>query len=263
MNGFMISSPSPSILKNEKPALKEVVIVSHLFKSFGPNHVLADFNLVLNKGESIVVLGKSGSGKSVLIKCIIGLLKPDNGEIRVLGKNIADLNDSEMDELRAKIGFLFQSNALYDSMTVRDNLEFPLRRHWIQVTPEEVNRMVMEALDDVGLQHTVDMMPAELSGGMRKRIALARTLILKPEVILYDEPTTGLDPITSKEIIELMVEIQHKYNTSSLIISHDMNCVRLASDKVAVLLNGKCRTCETFEELKNSKDPEVMKFFQI
>lgn len=257
-------TPAPHPVKNAEinPAA-EVITISHLFKSFGANHVLADFNLVLHKGESIVVLGKSGSGKSVLIKCIIGLLKPDGGEIRVLGQDIAELNDIEMDALRAKIGFLFQSNALYDSMSVRDNLEFPLRRHWIQVSPEEVNQMVMEALDDVGLKHTVDMMPAELSGGMRKRIALARTLILKPEVILYDEPTTGLDPITSKEIIELMVEIQHKYNTSSLVISHDMNCVRLASDKVAVLLNGRCRTCETFDELQKSKDPEVLQFFQI
>ncbi|HSN59447.1 MAG TPA: ATP-binding cassette domain-containing protein, partial [Ferruginibacter sp.] len=158
--------------------------------------------------------------------------------------------------------FLFQSNALYDSMTVRDNLEFPLRRHWIEVSQEEVNAMVMEALDDVGLAHTVDMMPIELSGGMRKRIALARTLILKPEIILYDEPTTGLDTVTGKEIIELMKEIQVKYNTTSLIISHDMNCVRMASNSVVVLLDGKCYARDSYENLKQSKDSNVTQFFE-
>ena len=202
---------------------EQVMTVSHIYKSFGSNHVLVDFNLELNKGESVVVLGKSGSGKSVLIKCIIGLLQPDKGTIEMFGKNIPDIKNEELDKIRAKVGFLFQSNALYDSMSVRENLEFPLRRHWIKVSQDEVNNMVLDALEDVGLKHTVDMMPVELSGGMRKRIALARTLILKPEIILYDEPTTGLDPITGKEIIELMKDIQEKYNTSSLIISHDMN----------------------------------------
>src|SRR5690242_13438733 len=220
---------------------KEVVLeVRHLFKSFGNNHVLTDFNLDLKKGESVVVLGKSGSGKSVLIKCIIGLLQPDAGSIEMLGKDIPGMKAEELDKIRARVGFLFQSNALYDSMTVRENLEFPLRRHWIKISQDEVNNMVLEALEDVGLKHTVEMMPAELSGGMRKRIALARTLILKPEIILYDEPTTGLDPITGKEIIELMKEIQVKYNTSSLIISHDMNCVRLAANRVVILIDGQC-----------------------
>lgn len=176
--------------------------------------------------------------------------------------NIPDLDEVELDRIRAKAGFLFQSNALYDSMTVRENLEFPLRRHWIKVTQQEVNNMVMDALDDVGLAHTVDMMPVELSGGMRKRIALARTLILKPEIILYDEPTTGLDPITGKEIINLMVEIKNKYNTSSLIISHDMNCVRMASDRIVILLDGRCYAEGTYQELKQHQDPKVKQFFE-
>lgn len=243
------------------PSPSKMLIISHLFKSFGDNKVLVDFNLDLLKGESVVVLGKSGSGKSVLIKCIIGLLEPDQGNIEVLGEDILSLNEQELDKIRARIGFLFQSNALYDSMTVRENLEFPLRRHWIQVKQEEVNQMVTEALEDVGLAHTIDMMPAELSGGMRKRIALARTLILKPEIILYDEPTTGLDPITGKEIISLMVEIQHKYNTSSLIISHDINCVKMASDRVVILLEGRCYAVGPYRNLINSTDPNIKQFF--
>lgn len=240
----------------------QVLVIRHLYKSFGNNHVLADFNLELRKGENVVVLGKSGSGKSVLIKCIIGLLKPDKGSIEVFGKNIPDIKSDDLDKIRAKVGFLFQSNALYDSMTVRENLEFPLRRHWIRVSQYEVNNMVLEALEDVGLAHTINMMPAELSGGMRKRIALARTLILKPEIILYDEPTTGLDPITAKEIIELMVEIQKKYNTASLIISHDMTCVRMAGDRVVILVDGRCYANGTFEQLTQNIDPKVKQFFE-
>jgi phospholipid/cholesterol/gamma-HCH transport system ATP-binding protein len=238
------------------------VSIQHLYKSFGNNHVLIDFNLQIKKGESVVVLGKSGSGKSVLIKCIIGLLKPDKGSIAVFGKKVPEIKEEELDKLRARVGFLFQSNALYDSMTVRENLEFPLRRHWIKVSQEEINKMVLEALDDVALAHTVDMMPAELSGGMRKRIALARTLILKPEIILYDEPTTGLDPITGKEIIDLMNEIKDKYNTTSLIISHDMNCVRLTSDRVVILVEGKCYANGTWEQLQQNNDPKVNQFFE-
>lgn len=240
----------------------QVLVIRHLSKSFGNNHVLIDFNLVLKKGESVVVLGKSGSGKSVLIKCIIGLLEPDKGRIEMFGKNIPNLTEEELDKIRAKVGFLFQSNALYDSMTVRENLEFPLRRHWIRIAQDEVNTMVLEALEDVGLAHTIDMMPVELSGGMRKRIALARTLILKPEIILYDEPTTGLDPITSKEIIELMMEIQQKYNTTSLIISHDMNCVRTASNRVVMLIDGRCYAIGTYEQLIQNTDPKVKHFFE-
>lgn len=240
----------------------KVLVIRHLYKSFGENHVLVDFNLEIEKGESVVVLGKSGSGKSVLIKCIIGLLEPDKGYIELLGRNVPDLEVEELDKIRAKVGFLFQSNALYDSMTVRENLEFPLRRHWMKDTPKEIGDKVRQALEDVGLAHTIDMMPVELSGGMRKRIALARTLIMKPEIILYDEPTTGLDPITGREIIDLMKEIQEKYNTTSLIISHDMNCVRTASNRVVVLLDGKCYAGGTYEQLKKNTDPRVKQFFE-
>lgn len=240
----------------------KVLIINRLCKSFGDRNILINFNLELTKGESVVVLGKSGSGKSVLIKCIIGLLKPDSGSIHIFGKNIPDLNHDELDQIRAKVGFLFQSNALYDSMTVRENLEFPLRRHWIEVSQSEVDQMVEDALEDVGLKHTIDMMPVELSGGMRKRVALARTLILKPEIILYDEPTTGLDTITSKEIIELMIEIQQKYNTTSLIISHDMNCVRMASNRVVMLMDGQCYANDTYDNLIKSADPKIKMFFE-
>jgi phospholipid/cholesterol/gamma-HCH transport system ATP-binding protein len=180
----------------------------------------------------------------------------------MFGRDVPELGQEELDKLRVKVGFLFQSNALYDSMTVRENLEFPLRRLWIKYSRKLVNDLVMETLGDVGLTHTVDMMPAELSGGMRKRIALARTLILKPEIILYDEPTTGLDPITGKEIIELMLTVQKKYNAASVIISHDMNCVKMASDRVIILLDGKCYASGTIDELRKVMDPKVKQFFE-
>jgi phospholipid/cholesterol/gamma-HCH transport system ATP-binding protein len=239
-----------------------VISIQNLCKSFGSNHVLNNFTFDLMKGESVVVLGKSGSGKSVLIKCIIGLMKPDAGKIMVFGNSIPDLSPAELDKLRVRIGFLFQSNALYDSMTVRDNLEFPLRRHKQNLSTKDVDELVMEALTNVGLAHTVDMMPSELSGGMRKRIALARTLILKPEIILYDEPTTGLDPITSKEIINLMQDLAKKYNSSSLIISHDMKCVQYASDKIIMLIEGKCYATGTYNELISLEDNKVKQFFE-
>ncbi len=240
---------------------EDVMVIEHLYKSFGDNHVLSDFSLRLLKGENVAVLGKSGSGKSVLIKCIIGLMEPDEGRINVLGQDIADLNHHEMDEIRTKVGFLFQSNALYDSMTVRENLEFPLRRHSIKLSAGERDNKVMGVLKNVGLAHTVDMMPAELSGGMRKRIALARTLILDPEIILYDEPTTGLDPITGKEISSLIKEVGDKYNTSSLIISHDMNCILMTADRIIMLIDGKCYAEGSYEELKKNNDPKVKQFF--
>lgn len=239
-----------------------VLVIEHLCKAFGTHQVLTDFNLEIHKGETVVVLGKSGSGKSVLIKCIIRLLEPDSGNIVLFGEQVQHFTEEALDRMRARVGFLFQSNALYDSMTVRENLEFPLRRHWIQVTQGEVDEMVMHALDDVGLTHTVDMLPAELSGGMRKRIALARTLILKPELILYDEPTTGLDHITSKEIVELIRKVQEKYNTTSLIISHDMNCVRMASNRVVMLVDGKCYANDTYENLLKYTDTKVSEFFE-
>lgn len=238
-----------------------VLEIKHLFKAFGSNKVLNDFSLVLNKAENVAVLGKSGSGKSVLIKCIVGLIEPDAGSISVFGRPIEDLNQDELDQVRAKIGFLFQSNALYDSMTVRENLEFPLRRHWLNKEVLNAEKSVVEALEDVGLEHTIDMMPSELSGGMRKRIALARTLILKPDIILYDEPTTGLDPITSREISRLILKVQQKYNTSSLIISHDMNCIEITSNRVVMLIDGTCYADNTFKTLMRTNDPKVHEFF--
>lgn len=242
----------------------EVVIQTKaLNKAFGKNQVLSGFDLTLRRGENLVVLGKSGSGKSVLIKCIVGLLAPDSGEISVFGQSIPNLNQDELDRIRVKIGFLFQSSALYDSMTVRENLEFPLRRHAASKNRDEVDALVVEALDNVGLRHAIDLMPSELSGGMRKRIGLARTLILKPEIILYDEPTTGLDPVTGREISHLIVDIQHKYNTSSIIITHDMGCARIVADRLMVLANGICHAQGTFEELKKSGDPQIKPFFDF
>jgi phospholipid/cholesterol/gamma-HCH transport system ATP-binding protein len=239
-----------------------VISVNGLSKAFGSKVVLDGFNLELKKGQNIVVLGKSGSGKSVFIKCIIGIIKPDAGEIIVLGENISKLSTDDFDKIRSRVGFLFQSNALYDSMSVRDNLEFPLRRHHILRDKEKVNHLVIEALKDVGLEHTIDMMPSELSGGMRKRIALARTLILKPEIILYDEPTTGLDPITAKEISNLILKVQKKYNTSSIIISHDLNCVKMVANKIVMLIDGKNHVMGSLEELQNSHDTKVKQFFE-
>lgn len=238
-----------------------VVVIRNLKKAFGSNKVLNDFSLTVNKGESVVVLGRSGTGKSVLIKCLVRLLKADAGEMSVFGKSIPDLKHKELDDMRGKIGFLFQSSALYDSMTVRENLEFPLRRHSVDITKEEVDRLVKVALANVGLAGTESRMPSELSGGMKKRIGIARTLILSPEVMLYDEPTTGLDPITGREINHLMLEVQEKFNTTSIIISHDMNCVRRTANRVVVLIEGRCYAQGTYEELKNSTDKNVKQFF--
>lgn len=245
-------------------AAEAVIEIENVNKSFGDNHVLRDFSMNLYRGENLVVLGKSGSGKSVLIKCIIGLMVQDSGSIKVFGKEISELDQDALDKMRVKVGFLFQSNALYDSMTVRENLEFPLRRHWMkaQQNPKDVEELILETLGNVGLAHTIDMMPVELSGGMRKRIALARTLILRPDIILYDEPTTGLDPVTAREISDLIVEIQHKYNASAMIISHDMNCINITSNRVVMLIEGKCYAVGEFDELKKSTDPKVHEFFE-
>lgn len=249
---------------NSKTEVKDVPVIQirNLNKSFGDNHVLRNFNIDLYNGENLAVVGKSGSGKSVLIKCIIGLMKPDSGTIFMFEKNIPDLHNAGLDDIRAKAGFLFQSNALYDSMTVRENLEFPLRRHRVGAQAEKVNDLVMEALTNVGLSETVDMMPAELSGGMRKRIALARTLILKPQIIFYDEPTTGLDPITGKEISNLILKIQKLYQTSSIIISHDMSCIKITSNRVVLLIDGTCYAEGTYEKLKKSEDKKINQFFE-
>ena len=238
------------------------IVITKLSKRFGDHVVLRDFTLTVQKEENVVVLGKSGSGKSVLIKCIIGLLKPDSGSIQVFGKNTSALEHDALDEIRARIGFLFQGNALYDSMTVRENLEFPLRRHWINHSQSEVDALVLESLNNVGLANAVDLMPEELSGGMLKRVALARTMILKPEIILYDEPTTGLDPVTAREIDNLILTLQKKYQTSSIIITHDMNCVKKTADRVALLLDGRCYAQGTYADFEQSTDPNIKQFFE-
>lgn len=242
---------------------KPIIVIKDLHKAFGTNKVLDGFNLVLNEGENLVVMGKSGSGKSIMIKCLIGLEAPDSGSILVMNNEINTLEREVIDELRTEIGFLFQGSALYDSMSVRENLEFPLRRHTkkfgkiLDTTP-----LVIEALESVGLVSAIDLMPDELSGGMKRRIALARTLILKPKIILYDEPTTGLDPITSKEIILLMKSIQEKYNTSSIIITHDVDCAKAIANRMILLIDGKNYIEGTFEKLSSSNDPKVQAFFK-
>lgn len=239
-----------------------VIEVAHLKKKFGRNRVLTDFNLTIQKGENVVVLGKSGCGKSVLIKCIVGLLKYDGGSLKVFGKEIAETNHHDLDEMRAKIGFVFQSSALYDSMTVKENLEFALRRHGQHKTKEELKTLVEETLNNVGLLHAINLMPAELSGGMRKRIGLARALVLHPEIMLYDEPTTGLDPITAEEISSLMLQMQKKYNTSSIIISHDMRCAEIIANRLVVMIDGINYAQGTFDYLEKINDPKVHAFFK-
>lgn len=242
---------------------KVIIEIKDLKKSYGNNHVLDGFNMNLNEGENLVIMGKSGSGKSVMIKCLIGLEEPDAGTIEIMGQDINKLNHEELDELRTEVGFLFQGSALYDSMTVRENLEFPLRRHTKKFgVIKDTSPLVMEALENVGLGHTVNLMPEELSGGMKRRIALARTLILQPKIILYDEPTTGLDPITAKEILLLMISIQKKYNTSAIIITHDVDCARVISNRMILLVDGINYAEGTFEELSASTDPKVQAFFK-
>ncbi len=242
---------------------KPLIQIRNLCKSFGGNKVLDGFHLTLFEGENLVVMGKSGSGKSVMIKCLIGLEIPDRGTIEIMGKEKDLLNRDELDELRTEIGFLFQGSALYDSMSVRENLEFPLRRHTKKFGElKDTGPMVTEALESVGLADAVNMMPNELSGGMKRRIALARTLILQPKIIIYDEPTTGLDPITAKEIIILMKSVQRKYNTASIIITHDVDCARVISNRMILLIDGKNYAEGTYQELSASRDPKVEAFFK-
>jgi phospholipid/cholesterol/gamma-HCH transport system ATP-binding protein len=232
-----------------------------LYKSFGENHVLRGIDLEVHRRENVVVLGRSGTGKSVLIKIIAGLLKADAGDVYVLGKDVEHLSSKEMRELRLKLGFSFQSSALYDSMTVRENVEFPLVQNFKNLKRSEVNKAVEEVIDAVGLSQTVNQMPAELSGGQRKRIGVARTLILKPEVMLYDEPTAGLDPITCIEINNLINEVQHRYHTSSIIITHDLTCAKTTGDRVAMLLDGKFAKEGSFEEVFASDDERIKSFY--
>ena len=240
-----------------------VLSIKALYKSFGDNHVLNGFNLELYQGENLVIMGKSGSGKSVMIKCLVGLMEADSGTISVMQNDITALDREALDMLRADIGFLFQGSALYDSMTVRENLEFPMRRHTEKLGGElDTEALVVEALDNVGLVDAIDLMPSELSGGMKRRVALARTLILRPKIIMYDEPTSGLDPITAKEIIILMQDIQKKYGTSSLIITHDVDCARVISDRMILLIDGIDYAVGTFKNLSVSEDPKIKAFFK-
>lgn len=248
--------------ENKDKNTEGVIRVEHLYKSFGNNHVLNDVNFTLKRGENVAILGKSGSGKSVFIKCLIGLLNADKGAIYVSGEDVTDMDDDGLAALRVKMGFLFQSNALYDSMTVRENLEFPLRRHGKELSEEETDERVLEVLTNVGLADTINKMPIELSGGMQKRIALSRTLILHPEIILYDEPTTGLDSVTSREISQLIVEIGKKYNTSAIIISHDMHCIQRTAHRIIVLIDGTCYAEGTYDTLEKSNDIKVKQFFE-
>ena len=261
METTTISQPLPSTEQDSRKSADIAVEIKHLQKSFGAKSVLKDISLTLAKGENLVVLGKSGSGKSVLIKCIIGLIEPDDGTLMVLGNNIVELEDKSLNDLRKKVGFLFQSAALYDSMTVRENLEFPLRE-LNDIKEEELDSLVKEMLENVGLLEAIDKMPSELSGGMRKRIGLARTLILKPEIMLYDEPTTGLDPITSKEISSLIMEVQKKYNTASIIITHDIACAKITADRIIVIKEGVCAADGTYDELTKSEDPWIRSLFE-
>jgi phospholipid/cholesterol/gamma-HCH transport system ATP-binding protein len=237
-----------------------VAKIENLKKSFGSNAVLKDISLEIQKGENLVVFGRSGTGKSVLIKCLVGLLEPDEGKVTLLGQDIANLSTEKLNILRKKVGFLFQNAALYDSMTVRENLQFPLRD--TVSTKEELHALVIEALQNVGLEDAIDKMPSALSGGMRKRVGLARSLILKPEIILYDEPTTGLDPITSKEISNLILEVQQKYNTASIIITHDVECARITANRMMIINEGSAVVEGTFKELSTSKDEWVRSFFE-
>ena len=250
-------------MKTNTTSKNAIITIKDLHKSFGSNVVLDGFDLELYEGENLVVMGKSGSGKSVMIKCVIGLEQPDSGSILVMNQEINNLEREDLDELRTEIGFLFQGSALYDSMSVRENLEFPLRRHTKKFgVIEDTTPLVMEALESVGLAHAIDLMPNELSGGMKRRIALARTLILKPKIILYDEPTTGLDPITSKEIVLLMNSVQKKYNTSSIIITHDVDCAKVIANRMILLIDGVNYIEGTFSELSSSSDPKVQAFFK-
>ena len=239
-----------------------VIVMENVQKSFNSHEVLKGIDLTIRKGENLVVLGKSGSGKSVLIKCIVGLITPDAGSLEVLGKNIPELDPRELNDLRKRIGFLFQSAALYDSMTVKENLEFPLKRNKTGLNAAQIRDLVHEALENVGLPEAINKMPSELSGGMRKRIGLARTFILKPDIMLYDEPTTGLDPVTSKEISHLIVDMQQKYGISSIIITHDMPCAQITANRIMVLRDGKFVAEGSYNELENTQDEWVKAFFK-
>ncbi|WP_394991041.1 ABC transporter ATP-binding protein [Emticicia sp.] len=238
-----------------------VIFIKGLKKSFGSLTVLNGIDIEIFKGENLAVLGRSGSGKSVLIKIISGLLKPDSGIVKVFGQEVDKIDPKELRELRSKIGFSFQNSALYDSMTVKENLAFPLTRNKRELNKNEVNLAIEEVLNEVGLSQTINQMPSELSGGQRKRIGIARTLIMKPEIMLYDEPTSGLDPITSIEINNLITKVQKQYNTSSIIITHDLTCAKNTANRVAILMEGKFLTTGKFKDVFSSKEEYIKTFY--
>jgi phospholipid/cholesterol/gamma-HCH transport system ATP-binding protein len=240
---------------------KPIIAIKNLHKSFGDNIILKGINLTVNKGENLVILGRSGSGKSVTIKCVVGLVKADEGQIEIFDEEVTVLNEEGLNEIRTRIGFMFQNGALYDSMSVRQNLRFTLKHHTRNLSESEIESKIIEALDSVGLEEAIDKMPAELSGGMKKRIALARAIIIKPEIILYDEPTSGLDSITSREISELILSVQKKYKTSSIIITHDMPCAKTIANRILILKEGIINAEGTYAELEKSDDEWVRSFF--
>lgn len=238
-----------------------IIAIKNLHKTFGDNEILKGINLEVYKGENVVVLGRSGSGKSVTIKCLVGLVKADKGKIEISGEDVTNLTYKELNEVRVRIGFMFQNGALYDSMTIRQNLAFTLKHHTRNLSEDVIEKEIIEALDSVGLKDSIDKMPSELSGGMNKRIALARAIIIKPEIILYDEPTSGLDTITSREISELIVSVQKKYKTSSIIITHDMACAKMIANRILILKDGVITAEGTYSELEKSDDEWVRSFF--
>lgn len=240
---------------------EEVIVVKHLYKSFRDKVILNGIDLKLHRGENLGIMGKSGIGKSVLAKCIVRLIEPDSGEISVLGKDVLACNDTELDDIRKKVGYLFQGGALYDSMSVRENLLFPIRRTQFVDKKHDSQELVERSLASVGLLDVIDKMPSELSGGMRKRVALARTLILRPEIILYDEPTTGLDAVTSGEISELIIKIREEYNTASIIITHDVKCAKIATDRISIMKDGVFMAEGTYNELIHSDEKEIRDYF--
>ena len=254
------TSPDKSFVSSDKE--KAIIEITNLKKTFGSQEVLKDLSLKLYSGENLVVLGKSGSGKSVLIKCIVRLLNYDEGTIKVFDKELKDLDKKALAEVRQKIGFLFQSGALYDSMTVKQNLEFPLIRIKKNLTQKERDEKISEVLENVGLADALNKMPSQLSGGMRKRISLARTIIVDPEIMLYDEPTTGLDPITSDEISALIIDVQKKYKTSSIIITHDIECARATANRLVMLKDGLTFKEGKLEDFEKSADPIINGFFK-
>lgn len=246
----------------EKNTKERVIQIKDVYKSFGDLHILKGVNIELFSGENVVVLGRSGTGKSVLIKIISGLLTPDRGIVNVLGRSVPDLNRKQLSELRLDIGFSFQNSALYDSMTVRENLEFPLIRNIKNLSRQEINNSVEKVLESVGLIQKINQMPSELSGGQRKRIGIARTLIMNPKIMLYDEPTAGLDPITCNEINQLMNDVKDEYNTSSIIITHDLTCAKDTGDRVAMLLDGKFTEAMIFEQLFATQEERIQEFYE-